>query len=610
MVTQATQLIMPMASSVPVLIAGGGPVGLVAAYTLAHHGIRCVLIERNETTTKWPKMDITNVRSMEILRGLGLADELREQGVGQDFSFDVIISTGLGGKCEDITRWKLQSPNEWRKIIKQQNDGSMPREPYQRCSQAIFEAWLKVKIEANELIESHWSTKLVDVQEEAGKVFATVQEGATGSTRTIEAQYLIGCDGGGSITRKKMGLGLTGGPLPLAMGLVHFKSRDLTRLHKQGQFWHIFFTHGGVIISQDEIDTWTVHLPVPLDFDIKTLDPEKHIFQVLGGQGDSYEIDVDEILVSSSWRPNNAIADRYRSDGGRVFIAGDACHQNIPTGGYGMNTGLADAYDISWKLAMVLKGAGGEDLLESYEVERRPVAIRNVQRAAEHMSVHQGYAQKAMEAGSEVMLSNSEEAQAIKALTKEHVETNDGENKDHGIELDYRLRPSPVIPVEVGVKEPEWTRQAYAPSTIPGSRAPHVFLKDGSTSIFDLLSKDYTVVDFSQEGSISLQLEKLARQGGFPLARVHLPNEEHVRKVWERDVVLVRPDYYVGWRSDSKENYDDQQLDDVLSKVFGKDSSGKAKREHINGDHIVFAGAQRSFNQDEEKVEKLAEFQR
>ncbi len=108
---------------------------------------------------------------------------------------------------------KLASANEWRKLIKQQNDGSMPREPYQRCSQAIFEAWLKVKIEANELIESHWNTKLVDVQEGADKVIATIQDGATGSTREIEAEYLIGCDGGGSITRKKMELGLTGGPL-------------------------------------------------------------------------------------------------------------------------------------------------------------------------------------------------------------------------------------------------------------------------------------------------------------------------------------------------------------------------------------------------------------
>ena len=108
------------------------------------------------------------------------------------------------------------------------------------------------------------------------------------------------------------------------MYLVHFKSRDLSRLHAQGQFWHIFFTHGGVIISQDEIDTWTTHLPVPVDFDQSTLPPKDQIAKVLGGHGEPYHIEVDEILVVSVWRPNNAVADRYRSEGGRVFIAGDA----------------------------------------------------------------------------------------------------------------------------------------------------------------------------------------------------------------------------------------------------------------------------------------------
>lgn len=108
------------------------------------------------------------------------------------------------------------------------------------------------------------------------------------------------------------------------MHLVHFKSRDLSRIHRQGQFWHIFFTHGGVIISQDEVDTWTTHLPVRLDFDQSSIDAREQIYKVLGGQGPPFEIDIDEILVSSVWRPNNAIADRYRSLGGRAFIAGDA----------------------------------------------------------------------------------------------------------------------------------------------------------------------------------------------------------------------------------------------------------------------------------------------
>jgi FAD-dependent monooxygenase len=160
-------------------------------------------------------------------------------GVGQEYSFDVIISTGLGERGKEITRWvcmifdrpvnqadgfkklmqrsqNLPSPNQLRQHIKERNDGSMPREPYQRCSQAIFEAWLKTKIEDHPLIESHWNTKLSDFEEESKGVVASLENTKTGSSRVVKAQYLIGCDGGGSRVRRKLGLGLTGGPLSVS----------------------------------------------------------------------------------------------------------------------------------------------------------------------------------------------------------------------------------------------------------------------------------------------------------------------------------------------------------------------------------------------------------
>lgn len=113
---------------------------------------------------------------------------------------------------------------------------------------------------------------------------------------------------------------------PMATLLVHFKSRDLTTLHRQGQFWHIFFSNRGVIISQDEVDTWTTHLPIPLDADWKSMDLETTIRNVLGGSVAPLEIRIDEILVKSAWRPNICIAERFTSDSGRVFPAGDAAH--------------------------------------------------------------------------------------------------------------------------------------------------------------------------------------------------------------------------------------------------------------------------------------------
>ncbi|KAK3113058.1 hypothetical protein LTR53_010015 [Teratosphaeriaceae sp. CCFEE 6253] len=396
------------------------------------------------------------------------------------------------------------------------------------------------------------------------------------------------------------------------MYLVHFRSRDLTRLHRQGQFWHIFFTHGGVIIAQDELDTWTTHLPVPVEFEQSTMPPEEQIYRVLGGQGDPYEIEVDDILVSSVWRPNNAIADSYCSPHRRVYLAGDAAHQNIPTGGYGMNTGLGDAYDIAWKLALVICGVSGDAMLQSYEAERRPVAIRNVKRAAEHMAVHQHYVARALAAGSDMMLGSSEESKALKTQIANFVNEHDGENKDHGIEMGYRLIGSPVICDEGDTAEPHWSPRVYTPSTRPGNRAPHVLLESSGASVFDQLGAQYTVVDFSETGLLSQRLVQLGRLKGLPIERTHLPDDGNARKVWERDVVLIRPDHFVAWRNDTDGSYTDAQLSSILDKVFGRQlPSTPPLSTRVDGtaQDLSFAGATEVWNQDLVKVDRLAVFQ-
>ena len=366
-------------SSLPVLIVGAGPVGLVLAKELAHHGVRSTIVERHLETTRWPKMDITNCRSMELLARLGLADEWRARGVPTRYSFDVLFSTGLSGL--EITRWDIPSVDVMRERIRAINDGTMPREPYQRGSQEVFEAWLKRLCEEDPLIEVRSGVRFDDLAQDAEGVTATLFDTVRSETTTLRAQYLVGCDGATSAVRKAAGLNLSGRPVPRQARLVHFKSRDLTRLHAHGQFWHIFFATPATIISQDEVDTWTIQRYFPLDVDPSGLDSHAVIADALGGP-----IDVDRILVTSVWQGYLLVADQYRA--GRVFIAGDAAHQNIPSGGYGMNTGTGDAVDLGWKLAAVLNGWGGPRLLDSYEIERRPVAQRNVARSDRHAGVH------------------------------------------------------------------------------------------------------------------------------------------------------------------------------------------------------------------------------
>lgn len=414
---------------------------------------------------------------------------------------------------------------------------------------------------------------------------------------------------------------------PQAAYLVHFKSRDLTRLHAQGQFWHIFLSNGSAIIAQNEIDTWTTHLFVPLDLDTSTLDPHAVVAQVLGGSAGPYPIAIDEILVTSTWRPNICLVDRYDSSTngyGKVFLSGDAAHQNVPTGGYGMNTALGDSFDIGWKLAAVMNGWGGQHLLQSYQIERRPVAQRNIERSGVHMSVHGTWWEWCRDAGAATTTSQDEEGRKLKEKIRGLMTEQDGENKDVGIELGARYNGSPIVVPDDDqdrngmekAQEPPWNVRSYVPSTWPGARAPHVFLKDGETSIFDLFGPWFTFVDFSSNGSESGKFAAAAEKLGIPLKVVHLPDEAHVRKIWSRDGVLVRPDDHVAWRSplgaDAKVD-----VEEVLLVAVGrKMAPGFSDRVNDGSDLPTEASAEdKAFtatigNVDQEHVAMMAEFQK
>ena len=192
------------------------------------------------------------------------------------------------------------------------------------------------------------------VQGHGDDVKTTAVNVDTGEKASFISKYAVGCDGGSSKVRTGLGIPLDGGPTPGYVLLVHFKSTDLTRLRKQGQFWHIFFIRdgqiGGAMIAQDEIDTWTTHLFLPLEADHSSMSSEEAVYTVLGGMGGKYNIKIDEVLVRSTFRSNVAVSRSYSALNGRVFLAGDSAHQNIPTGGYGMNMGVADAYNLGWKV--------------------------------------------------------------------------------------------------------------------------------------------------------------------------------------------------------------------------------------------------------------------
>jgi 2-polyprenyl-6-methoxyphenol hydroxylase-like FAD-dependent oxidoreductase len=202
-------------------------------------------------------------------------------------------------------------------------------------------------------------------------------------------------------------------------------------------------------------------MSIDLDSDISTLDPVQAVYRVLGGCLDPFPIKIDQILVTSSWQPNICVVDNYASPKGRVFLSGDAAHQNIPTGGYGMNTALADSFDIGWKVGAVLAGYGGPALLQSYETERRPVAARSIEHASVRWTVHTTVWEWSAKGP---IISQAEDGKRLRAWVADFLQQHDGENKDLGIELGHRYTDSPVIVADDG-EEPVWAKSHYVPST-------------------------------------------------------------------------------------------------------------------------------------------------
>ncbi|CEJ62861.1 hypothetical protein PMG11_11346 [Penicillium brasilianum] len=534
-----------------VLIVGAGPVGMLLAYQLDRLGIACLIAERNIKTTKWPKMDLTNCRSMEILRVLGLADDYRAQGnaVGLDANFDSIFITSLSSEGRLLANWKIPSVIEQREHIKTHNDGTQPAEPGQRCSQIIFEAWIKDIICrcANVTFQSGW-TYTNHVETDDG-VTATFIEGNR-ATHTVRARYLVGCDGGSSKVRNNAGIKLLGGQIPVKFYLVHFRSAELAQRLQFGRFWHAFPVGTGFLIDQDEKDTFTAHYPLP-DGITEPIDPKEIVYKMLGGCLGKWHIKIDEILVHSEWQPSFSIAESYCTENRRVLLAGDAAHRNPPHGGYGMNSGVVDAIDLGWRLASILKGYGGEALLKAYSDERRPMMIRALQRSHRHVLEHVILGDLYNQLHDSLTSSSSAaDLNHAVALIKSYITTSGPETLDRGIELDLRYDYSPFIYPD-GTSPGPWDVKSYTPSTRPGCRAPHVFLKDGITSSYDLLGVEWTLFHFTGENeddSIKI-LTDVAKERGFPLKYVVLRGESHVQKIWERNIVLVRPDTHVAWRA-------------------------------------------------------------
>jgi 2-polyprenyl-6-methoxyphenol hydroxylase-like FAD-dependent oxidoreductase len=514
-----------------VLVVGAGPTGLTLAVALGQKGVRCMLIEQKEAPQFLPKMERCNARTMEIYRRMGLAEKVRAAGLPAECPMDVFIVFSLVEP--PLVHHPYPSVAEAKAAIAACRDGTMPLEPYQLISQYTLEPLLKSVAETLPSVTVRFGCALECFAQDERGVTAHVRN-HDGRAGTIRARYMVGCDGGSSTVRRQLGIGLAGEANLLQLRQALYYCEDLFERIPigKGRHYHVADARTSFLIVQDSTKHFTLHSVVEQDSDMATM------FERVVAMPVKYDM-----LYVGQWKQNLLLADRFMQD--RVFLAGDAVHLVIPTGGLGMNTGVGEATDLAWKLAATLQGWGGPNLLASYETERRPVGARNVAASTfasrgrrKWRAAYQPVMREDTPAGAEARANYIRIAEVEQRKSNEMI----------GAELGYRYSGSPLIWPEPG-EAPEDDFVRYLPTTWPGARLPHVWLDDGS-AMQDRIGDRYTLLRLGGSNSDISTLERAFRALGAPFAVLDVPDAS-VRDVYGFDLLLLRPDMHVTWRGNS-----------------------------------------------------------
>jgi 2-polyprenyl-6-methoxyphenol hydroxylase-like FAD-dependent oxidoreductase len=514
-----------------VIIVGAGPVGLTLAIDLGRRGIRCILLEQKEAPQFLPKMERCNARTMEIYRRIGIAQKIRDAGFPREVPMDVFIVMSLVEP--PLLRLPYPSVAEAQADIAAHNDGTRPLEPYQLISQYTLEPLLKSVAETIPSIDVRYAHEFLSFEQDAGGVRAKVKT-RDGSLFELSADYLVGCDGGTSNVRRQLGITLQGEANLLKLRQALYRCDDLfDRIPiGKGRHYHVADDKATFLIVQDSTKHFTLHAVVDSDEEMKTQ------FEKTVAMPANYGM-----LSCAPWRQNLLVADNY--GGGRVFLAGDAVHLVIPTGGLGMNSGVGDATDLSWKLAATLQGWGGPNLLASYGVERRQIGVRNVE--ASRQASRGRKAWRSM--WRPEIRDNTPAGEAARAALVRVADVEQRKSNEMiGAELGYRYHGSRIIVEEPG-EGPADNFMAYEPTTWPGARLPHVWLENG-TAIQDAIPDGYVLLRLGHSQANAEPLQRAFASYGAPFTVLDIAGERP-REVYGYDLLLLRPDMHVVWRGNA-----------------------------------------------------------
>ena len=545
-----------------VLIAGGGPFGLMLANELGRRNIRCLLVDPKASTAFNPQANATQARTMEHFRRLGFAHEIRAQGLPPHHPTDIAYLTRFSGT--ELARLRLPTAAAAPQAIKAMSGSWSAAELPHRVSQKFVEVGLRKHAEKFASNDIRYGWKLASFSDSStsnsfspsssSKPIHALIERVTDSNQhhssntekiQVQAQYLIGADGARSLVRHQLAIpwgGATGFKRNFMGGkmlAVYLKAPQFYERNQNDRAWMYVAVNPELrafIMSVDGESEFAFHVQMSDDAATEALNAEdaKRLFSLAYGQ----VIDI-EILSMATWLAGHAlVAESFQK--GHVFLGGDAVHLFTPTGGLGYNTAVEDAVNLGWKLAAVINGQAKPQLLDSYELERKPLAIRNTSYARQFAdSIGLFDADPALETASP----EGEHARSIASdYLNGHVRR---EFNIPGVTFGGRYDHSPII-ISDGTHAPEDAANTYTPSACPGGRPPHAWMADGS-SLFDSFNFEWTLLVLGEAPADFSAFCEAAANHKVDLKVVrHSSNE--LAQLYEANLVLIRPDQMVAWR--------------------------------------------------------------
>jgi 2-polyprenyl-6-methoxyphenol hydroxylase-like FAD-dependent oxidoreductase len=525
-------------SAQQVLIVGAGPVGLCLALDLARRGIASTVLEKRPVG-QLPSVKCNHVsaRTMETFRALGFASRVRAAGLPDDYPNDVVVRTTATGR--ELMRIHIPCRRD-RFTDHSGPDGNWPTpEPPHRVNQIFLEPILFDEAQRCPLITLHNSVdfKSYEQDEQGVVVRARNLEGA--AELEFHARFLVSCEGGRSLVRRAIGAQLVGDDVVQRVQSTWFRAPDLIhRITKPDAWMSYLYTteRAGNLVAIDGRETWLVHnYLLPDEADADSVDRD-HCLRRLLGVGPEFQY---TLLAREDWIGRRLVADRFRDR--RVFICGDAAHLWVPYAGYGMNAGIADAMNLSWQLAAHLRGWAPASLLDAHERERQPIT-EQVSRFAMRHAIGAIAERTGVPA---VLEDETDEGEAARRTVGEaayalHVQ----QFACAGLNFGYYYDDSPIIAHD-GEAAPPYTMHEYTPSTVPGCRTPHFWLRDGR-SLLDATGPWFTLLRLDPRVEVA-SLLGAAERVGVPLKLLDVESDE-LPCAYAHRLVLDRPDHHVAWR--------------------------------------------------------------